>query len=59
MTRPKAKKKEAQKNGQVQIQPWNVDPMYRERVYVFLPALLEGMRTLHDDLEEIKTLLEE
>ena len=59
MTRPKAKKEEAQKNGQVQIQPWNVDTMYRERVYIFMPALLEGKRTLTDAREEIKTCMKE
>ena len=61
MAKPKkaATTKKAQENGQVQLQPWHVDALFKERVYLFLPALLDGLRTLHEDLEEIKGLLKE
>ena len=61
MTKPKqvATAKKAPENGLVQLQPWHVDALFKERVYVFIPALLEGLRTLHEDLEEIKGLLKE
>jgi hypothetical protein len=52
-------KTKVEENGQATINPWQIQTLVDKRVWDYLPALFEGMKTIHEDLEEIKAILKE
>ncbi len=55
----KAKVKEAPTNGTTPVEPWQVQSLVDQRVYQYLPALFEAMKSIHQELVEIKQVLKE
>ena len=55
----KAKTKKESPNGQVNIQPWQIDVVYKKQVYEYLPAIFAALKSNHEVLEEIRDILKE
>ncbi len=56
MARGKVKVEE---NGQLPIQPWQVQALVDKQVYEHLPALFGALKAIHEELVEIKQVLKE
>ena len=56
MAKTKAK---TQNNGATSVQPWQIQTLVDKQAYQFAPLLLEAMRSLEQQLIEIKEILKE
>ncbi len=52
-------KVKAAENGQQPVQPWQIQTLVDKQVYEYLPALFEAMKSIHEELVQIKKVLEE
>ena len=60
MPKPKKKKNVEVKPDEMQELPAGAVPhIVNQRVYEFLPVFYQALKTLHEDLEEIKEILKE
>ncbi len=60
MAKAKAEvKTTGQENGQQPVQPWQIQTLVDKQVYEYLPALFEAMKAIHEELVQIKKVLEE
>ena len=52
-------KVKVEENGQLPIQPWQVQALVDKQVYEHLPALFGALKAIHEELVEIKQVLKE